>query len=305
MKPSLSTRIGRMELHNPTVLAAGILGITGRLLASAAEAGAGAVTTKSIGPEPRDGYTNPTVVRVQLGLLNAMGLPNPGVKAFRKELERVKKKTGVPVIASIFGFSPDDFANVASKMEEAGADAIELNVSCPHVHAVGRQIGQNPDLVAQTIKNVKDQVDLDVLTKLSPNVTDIVEIARTAEKAGTDAIVAINTVRGMKIDIETSRPILSAGIGGLSGPAIKPIAIRSVYEISKAVQVPVLGCGGIQGWEDAVEFILAGASAVEIGTAIMDKGLQVFGEVTTGIESYLVQKGCSEVSEIVGRSNVY
>ncbi|MBL7119030.1 dihydroorotate dehydrogenase [Candidatus Bathyarchaeota archaeon] len=305
MKPSLSIKIGRMELHNPTILAAGILGITGKLLVGVAKAGAGAVTTKSIGSEPRDGFKNPTVVRVQSGLLNAMGLPNPGVEAFRKELEEVKKTIGVPVIASIFGFSPDEFATVASKMEDAGVDAIELNVSCPHVYAVGRQIGQNPDLVAKTVKRVKDQVDLEVLTKLSPNVTDIVEIAKAAEKAGTDAIVAINTVRGMKIDIETGRPILSAGIGGLSGPAIKPIAVKSVYEICKTVQVPVIGCGGIQNWEDAVEFILAGATAVEIGTAIMDRGLQVFSRISAGIESYLLQKGCSEVSEIVGRTHSY
>jgi len=294
-----------MELHNPTILAAGILGITGKLLVGVAKAGAGAVTTKSIGPEPRDGFKNPTVVRVQLGLLNAMGLPNPGVEAFRKELGEVKKTIGVPVIASIFGFSPDEFATVASKMEDVGVDAVELNVSCPHVHAVGKQIGQNPDLVAKTVKRVKDQVNLDVFTKLSPNVTDIVGIAKAAEKAGTDAIVAINTVRGMKIDIETGKPILSAGIGGLSGPAIRPIAVKSVYEIFKVVQVPVIGCGGIQNWEDAVEFILAGASAVEIGTAVMDRGLQVFSRVSAGIESYLAQKGYSEVSEIVGRTHSY
>ncbi len=305
MKPSLSVKIGRMELRNPTILAAGVLGVTGRLLMSVAMSGAGAVTTKSIGPDPRDGYENPTVVRVQCGLLNAMGLPNPGIKAFRKELEDVKKTVNVPVIASIFGFSPDDFGVVAAVMRDAGADAIELNVSCPHVEAVGRQIGQNPDLVSKTVKKVKDKVDLEVFTKLSPNVTDIVEIARAAERAGTDAIVAINTVRGMKIDIKTGRPILSARIGGLSGPAIRPIAVRSVYEISKAVRVPVIGCGGIQCWEDAVEFLLAGASAVEIGTAIMDEGLEVFSNVVAGIESYLAQKGSSEVSDIVGRSHPY
>lgn len=305
MKPTLSVKIGRVELRNPTILAAGVLGVTGKLLMSVAMSGAGAVTTKSIGPEPRDGYENPTVVRVQCGLLNAMGLPNPGIKAYRKELEEVKKTIDVPVIASIFGFSPDEFSTVASVMRDAGADAIELNISCPHVEAVGKQIGQNPDLVSKTVKKVKDKVDLEVFTKLSPNVTDIVEIARAAERAGTDAIVAINTVKGMKIDIKTGRPVLSARVGGLSGPAIRPIAVRSVYEISKAVRVPVIGCGGIQCWEDAVEFLLAGASAVEIGTAIMDEGLEIFSNVVAGIESYLSQKGSSEVSDIVGRSHPY
>ena len=305
MKPSLSVKIGRFECANPTILAAGILGVTGRLLIAVAEAGAGAVTTKSIGPEPREGFENPTVVRVNHGLLNAMGLANPGMEAFKRELEEVKRNTRVPVIASIFGFSSDDFATVAAEMEEAGADAIELNISCPHVEAVGREIGEKPDLVTKTVKTVKGEVDLEVFTKVSPNVTDVVEIARAAESAGTDAIIAINTVRGMKIDVETGRPILSAGIGGLSGPAIRPIAVRSVYEISKAVKIPVIGCGGIERWEDAVEFILAGASAVEIGTAIMDRELQVFKEVVAGIESYLTEKGCSEVSEIVGRSHPY
>jgi len=305
MKPNLSVRIGGMELANPTVLAAGVLGVTGRLLISVARSGAGAVTTKSIGSEPRDGFENPTVVRVQCGLLNAMGLPNPGMEAFKRELEEVKRNTEVPVIASVFGFSPDEYATVAATMEDAGADAVELNISCPHVEAVGREIGQNPDLVAKTVERVKDEVDLQVFTKLSPNVTDIVEIARVAERAGTDAIVAINTVRGMKIDIETGRPVLSARIGGLSGPAVRPIAIRSVYEISRGVEVPVIGCGGVQSWEDAVEFLLAGANAVEIGTAIMDKGIQVFKNIVVGIESYLERKGCSEVSEIVGRSHSY
>ena len=305
MKPNLSVRIGRFECANPTILAAGILGVTGRLLIAVAAAGAGAVTTKSIGPEPREGFENPTVVRVDHGLLNAMGLPNPGMEAFKRELEEFKRGTRVPVIASVFGFSSDDFATVAAEMEEAGADAIELNISCPHVEAVGREIGQKPDLVAKTVKRVKNDVDLEVFTKVSPNVTDVVEIARAAESAGTDAIIAINTVRGMNIDVETGRPVLSAGIGGLSGPAIKPIAVRSVYEISKAVKIPVIGCGGIENWEDAVEFILAGAIAVEVGTSIMDRGLQVFKEVATGIESYLTRKGCSEVSEIVGRSHRY
>jgi dihydroorotate dehydrogenase (NAD+) catalytic subunit len=305
MKPNLSVRIGEFECANPTILAAGILGLTGRLLIAVAQAGAGAVTTKSIGLKPREGYENPIAVRIDHGLLNAMGLPNPGMEAFNKELEEVKRSTSIPVIASVFGYSPDEYAIVAAEMVKAGADAIELNVSCPHVEAVGREIGQKPDLVAKTVKTVKDEVDCEVFTKISPNVTDLVEIAKAAERAGTDAVIAINTVRGMKIDVETGRPILSAGIGGLSGPSIRPIAVRSVYEISKAVQIPVIGCGGVECWEDAVEFMLAGASAVEIGTAIMDQGLRVFREVVRGIESYLTGKGYSDVSEIIGRSHQY
>jgi len=303
MKTRLSTELCGMNLKNPTVLAAGILGVTGRLLIQAAESGAGAVTTKSIGIEPREGFENPTVARVECGLLNAMGLPNPGIEFFKSELEEVKRATQTPVIASIFGFSPEEFSNIAGIMEETGADAIELNVSCPHVEAVGREIGQNPELVSETVKRVKDEVDIGVLTKLSPNVTDIVEIAEAAERAGTDGIVAINTVRGMKIEIETGRPILSAEIGGLSGPAIRPIAVRAVYEIYEAVDIPVIGCGGIRGWEDAVEFLLAGATAIEVGTIIRDRGLQVFSEITDGIESYLIREGFNEVPDIVGRAH--
>lgn len=302
MKPDLTTNLAGLKLRNPTMNAAGILGLSGCSLLRLAAAGAGAVVTKSIGVKPREGFPNPTVVEVKCGLLNAMGLPNPGVKEFVKEI-KIAKKAGVPVIVSVYGSTVKEFAAVAREVERAGADAVELDVSCPHVEEVGAQVGQDPQMVAKVVQSVKSAVKKPVFTKLTPNVTDIVEIARAAENAGTDAITAINSLRAMTIDIETQIPILSNKIGGLSGPAIKPVAVRCVYEIYEAVKVPIIGCGGITDWEDAVEFVLAGAVAVQIGTAIGYKGLEVFKEIVEGVQRYLIRKKYGGIREIVGLSH--
>ncbi|MEM2440107.1 MAG: dihydroorotate dehydrogenase, partial [Candidatus Bathyarchaeia archaeon] len=194
----------------------------------------------------------------------------------------------------------EEYAVVAKKAVKAGADAVELNVSCPHVKETGAEIGQNPKILAEVVRKVKSAVDKPVFVKLSPNVVDIAEIAETAAKAGADAITAINTVRAMAIDVETAKPILSNKRGGLSGPAIKPVAIRGVYDIYERVKVPIIGCGGVVNWRDAVEFMLAGASAVQIGTAIALKGPSVFKSVARGIDAYLKRKGFRSVNEIVG-----
>jgi len=299
MSRRLATEIAGLKLANPTMLAAGILGLTGSSLKSVVEAGAGAVVTKSLGLKPREGYPNPTVVQVDCGLLNAMGLPNPGVHHFGEEIREVKE-TGVPVIVSIYGFSSEEFAKVAEVAVEVGADALELNVSCPHVKETGTEIGSNAELVAEVVKKVKNKVDKPVFVKLTPNVANIGEVAKAAVEAGADAITAINTVRAMAIEIETTRPLLANKIGGLAGPAIKPIAVRCVYEIYREVDVPVIGCGGITDWRDAVEFMLAGASAVQIGTAVAFKGLEIFKSVTRGTEAYVRKKGFRNIKEIVG-----
>jgi dihydroorotate dehydrogenase (NAD+) catalytic subunit len=175
-----------------------------------------------------------------------------------------------------------------------------LNVSCPHVEETGAEIGRDPELVAEVVRKVKNEVDKPVFVKLTPDVANIVEVAKVAVEAGADAIAAINTVRAMAIEIETTRPLLANKIGGLSGPAIKPIAVRCVYEIYREVDVPVIGCGGITDWRDAVEFMLAGASAIQIGTAIAFKGLEVFKSVTTGIDAYVRKKGFESTKDIVG-----
>lgn len=296
---SLKTEIAGLRLRNPTILASGILGSSAEYLREVARAGAGAVTTKSVCPKPRDGYKNPTVIQVDCGFLNAVGLPNPGIEKFVDEI-RSLRDLEVPLIVSVFGFSPEEYAEVSSMAVNAGADAIELNLSCPHVRGAGAEIGRDPRLVSQVVKVVKESVNSPVFAKLTPNVSDIGEIAAAAASAGADAITAINTVKAMAIDIETCRPILSNKVGGLSGGAIKPIAVRCVYEIYEVVDIPIIGCGGVRTWRDAVELILAGASAVQIGSAIAIEGLSVFRSIAEGIKYYIQRKGFKNVRDIVG-----
>jgi len=299
----LEVEVAGLKFRNPALLAAGILGMTAESLIRVAEAGAGGLVTKSIGLKPRKGYPNPTVVQVSCGLINAMGLPNPGIKTFSEEIREVKRRVKVPLIVSVYGYSAEEFAETAELAVKAGADAVELNVSCPHVEGTGGEIGQNPELLKEVVSKVKRRISKPIFVKLSPNVTDIAQLAETAVKAGADAITAINTVRAMKIDIKTGRPILANRIGGLSGPAIKPIAVRCVYEIYERVGVPILGCGGISNWRDVIEFILAGASAVQVGTAIALRGLEVFRAISKGVEAYIKKKGFRSVGEIVGLSH--
>ncbi|MGD2066392.1 MAG: dihydroorotate dehydrogenase [Candidatus Bathyarchaeota archaeon] len=299
MTERLATTVAGLELANPTILASGILGYTGLSLKTVIDAGAGAVVTKSMGLEPRTGYPNPTVVQTDCGLLNAMGLPNPGISHFKEEMKQLKN-TGVPTILSIYGYSAKEFAEVAETAENMGADAIELNVSCPHVKRAGAEIGCDPKLLTEIVKQVKKTVNFPVIVKLTPNVANIGEIAKAAEEAGADAITAINTVKAMCIETETARPLLANKFGGLSGPAIKPIAVRCIYDVYRSVDVPVIGCGGVTSWQDAVELMLAGASAVQIGTAIAFKGPEVFSSVTKGIDAYLQRKGYKNAKDIVG-----
>ena len=303
MQPDLRTEIAGLKLHNPTMLSAGVLGMTGRSLRAVWDAGAGAVVTKSLGLEPRKGYPNPSVVDVGCGFLNAMGLPNPGVKEFLDELKAAHSGNQMTVIGSIYGGSVEEFAKTAKILSSGGVNAIELNVSCPHVKEVGVEIGQNPELVEAVVSKAKEAITLPLFVKLSPNVTNITKLAQAAERGGADAVVAINTIRAMAIDIETGRPILGNKVGGLSGPAIKPVALRCVYEVSQAVKIPVVGCGGISDWRDAAEFLLAGATAVQIGTAVAYHDLNIFNEVTSGLERYLLRKGYGRIGEIIGLSH--
>jgi dihydroorotate dehydrogenase (NAD+) catalytic subunit len=304
MDKRIGTEIAGLKLANPTMLASGILGYTGLSLKSVIDAGAGAVVTKSLGLEPRTGYPNPTVVQTDCGLLNAMGLPNPGITHFKEEMKQLKNSKA-PIIVSIYGFSSEDFAKVAETAVTLGADALELNVSCPHIKKAGAEIGCDPLLLTGIVEEVKKHVNVPVIVKLTPNVANIGEIAEAAEDAGADAITAVNTVKAMAIDTETGRPILANKFGGLSGPAIKPIAVRSVYDVYRSVNVPIIGCGGISNWQDAIEFMLAGASAVQIGTAVAFKGVEVFGSVAEGIDGYLKRKGFKNVKDIVGLAHKF
>jgi len=296
----LSTNIAGLQLENPTILASGILGYSAESLNRVAKGGAGAVVTKSIGIEPRVGCPNPTVVQAEAGLINAMGLPNPGIALYSQEIKYCKTILRVPLVVSVFGYSAEEYSTVAKKAVDAGADAVELNVSCPHVQFTGAEIGQNPKLLAEVVKKVKSAVGKPILVKLSPNVTNIAATARAAVEAGADALTAVNTLKAMAIDPETMRPILSNLKGGLSGPAVKPVALRCVYDIREELpDVPIIGCGGITDWRDAVEFLLAGASAVQVGTAIALENTEVFQTITKGMEVYLRKKHYGSVKEIV------
>ena len=299
----LSIKLAGLELANPTILASGILGYTAETLESVVKGGAGAVVTKSVGLKPRKGYANPTVVQADCGLINAMGLPNSGITEFVNEIHKAKCSLNVPLIVSVYGYCAEEYGTIAEKAVGAGADALELNVSCPHVKETGSEIGQNAQILSEVIRKVKISVHKPVFVKLSPNVTSIVQIAETAAEAGADALTLTNTVKAIAIDAETAVPILGNRIGGLSGPAIKPIALRSVYDVYEQVKIPLIGCGGITSWRDAVEFFLAGASAVQIGTAIALKGPGVFNSIARGVKSYLRRKKHGGVEEIVGLSH--
>ncbi len=295
----MAVELAGIKLPNPTILASGILGVSSEIMVRAARAGAGAVVTKSFNRKGREGYRNPSFIEVPGGFLNALGIPNPGMEEMRGEVNAVSK-AGVPVIASVFGFDAGEFADAAAVGEEGGAVAIELNVSCPHVKEVGVEIGQRPMMVAEVTKAVKDRVRVPVIVKLTPNVTSIQEVARAAERSGADAITAVNTALGMAIDVDAASPILGGLVGGLSGPALHSIAVRAVYQVSEAVKVPVIGVGGITDWKGAVEMMMAGASAVQVGTAVMYRGVEVFREITSGIFKFLVENDYKSVGDIVG-----
>lgn len=303
-EPDLSIEISGFKMRNPLMLASGILGVSIASLRKVFEAGAGAVITKSIGYEPRAGYNNPTLVEVYGGYLNAIGLSNPGVNEFYNELSK-SKINDLPLIVSLFGAKPSEFKYMVSILDELDIKAYELNLSCPHVKGFGDEVGQDPKAVINIVESVKEETKKPIFVKLSPNVKDIIEIAKVAENSGADALTIMNTIRAMSIDIETFRPILANKIGGLSGPAIKPIAVRCVYEVSKVVRIPIIGCGGITNWQDAIEFFLAGARAIQIGTAIAYEGLSIFEKIKRGIRDYLIIKGKKSVGDIIGLSHDY
>ena len=262
------------------------------------ESGADVVVTKSIGPSPRKGHPGPVLTSSHGGLLNAVGLTNPGIDAFGDEMELLRRKK-VPVVLSIFGNTIEEISEVAKKGEAMRPHAIELNLSCPHAEI--SQIAHDPEMTRKYVNAVKDAVDCPVFAKLTPNAADIVAVGKAAEEAGADAIVAINTVRGMKIDIYQMRPVLGNKVGGLSGAPIFPVAVRCVYDLSQALSIPIIGVGGVATWQDAVEMHLAGASAIQVGTALIE-GLDIFSKIKGGVNNYLKEMNYSKTSEIVGEA---
>lgn len=302
---NLSTTICKVKLKNPTILASGILGVTGASLCYVARNGAGAVTSKSVCLNERKGYPNPVILTYDSFMMNAVGLSNPGVDNILDELKYAIKNSNVPVIASFFGSKINEFGIVAEKISEAKPALLEVNISCPNTEDdLGRPFALFAETAAKVTRIVKNNTKIPIAVKLSPNVYDIKEIAKAVEEAGADAISAINTVGpGMTIDIKTAKPILANKTGGISGPAIKPIAVRCVYDIYKTVEIPIIGIGGITYGKDAIEMLMAGASAVGVGSAVYYRNIDVFKKITKEIEEFMKTEGYSNLKEIIGKAH--
>jgi dihydroorotate dehydrogenase (NAD+) catalytic subunit len=274
-------------LKAPTVLASGVLGNSMDILKRVYENGCGLVTMKSIGPEPRNGHDNPTVIDLGDGLINAVGLPTPGYLNMEKEWEDLEKRD-FPLIASIYGGSVSEFEKVAEFVSLKKPDFIEINISCPNSEKHGMIFGVNKKASHDVVYAVKKVIDVPLIAKLTPQAPDIAEIAKACEDAGADAICAINTLGpGMVIDIESARPVLAFKKGGLSGPMIRPVAVRCVFDIYRAVSIPIIGLGGITTGKDAIEMMMAGASLAGIGTGVRYRGIDVFEKITREMDAWL------------------
>lgn len=296
---NLAVNVAGLRLHNPTILASGLLDETGGSLARVYKSGAGAVVTKSVCLKPRPGYKNPTIVELGSNMINAMGLPNPGIEDYLGEVRKAKE-AGAVVIGSVFGKDEKEYAAVARRFASSGVKAVELNLSCPHAKGLGLEIAQSEAAVEGFTRAVKKAVRVPVMPKLSPNVANIAALGKAAQRGGADAVVAVNTLKAMAISAELRMPILSNRYGGLSGPALKPIGLRCVYDLYEALDIPVIGVGGVTTGRDAIEYFMAGASAVQIGTAIRTRGLDVFHHVFHEIDDFMEQEGFKNVAEIVG-----
>ncbi len=303
-QPDLTCSIAGVNLRNPFVLASGILGNEAALLERCGLAGAAAVTSKSCGPSPRGGHPNPTVIDWGPGLLNAVGLPNPGAHAQAEMLRNARARLrplDSALVASIFADTVANFAEVADIICEAGPDLLELNVSCPNVgHEFGRPFAASASDAAAVTEAVKRVATCPIVVKLAPNVPNIGEIARAVRDAGADAICAVNTMPGMAIDVYSGRPILANRSGGVSGPPLKAIAVRAVYEITQAVDLPVIGTGGVMCGLDAAEMIMAGATAVGLGSAVYYRGTEVFGQIEAELREFMLEQGYRNLGEMRG-----
>lgn len=298
----LSVDIAGIHFRNPLLLASGFLGISQEIFNRLYKSGLGAVVSKSISVDPMEGYKGPTIVSInQKSYLNAIGLSNPGADAFSEEISN----NTVPLLVSLVGSSATEFPNLIKKFDKLTILGYEINLSCPHVAKMGMEVGDDPTLVTKIIKTIKANTKKPVIIKVGIGNVDVVKLADLIEESGADAITAINTIRAMTINTETGMPILSNKIGGLSGSSIKPIGVRCVYEISKKVNIPVIGCGGIMNWEDVIEYMLAGATTVELGSVIGYHGLGVINKIIKGINGYLNKKGYKSVKEIIGIAHRY
>lgn len=299
-----AVRLGALRLRSPLVLASGVLGVSADAMGFAARHGAAAVTTKSCSVAPRAGHPTPIVHPFAGGLVNAVGLSNPGAAAMADEIRALQARhPALPIIASVFAGEEAGFAAVTAILAEATPDAIEINVSCPNVAAeFGTPFALDPEATRRITRAVKDAAGaIPVATKLSPASPALGDMARAAADGGADWITAINTAGpGMLIDVGMRRPILSNRVGGVSGPAILPIAVKAVWDVARAVDLPIIGTGGVSTAEDALQLIMAGATAVGIGSAVYSEGVEVFARVAAGLEAFMAREGLSSLHEIRG-----
>jgi dihydroorotate dehydrogenase (NAD+) catalytic subunit len=301
-KPYMKVSIGSLKLRNPVMTASGTFGYGEEFGSLVNLHRLGAIIVKGISLLPRQGNPPPRIAETACGMLNAIGLENVGLERFFTEKLPFLKGIDTPLIVNILGDSVEDYQQLAERLDaEEKVAALEVNISCPNVKKGGVAFGTHPDMAHEVTKAVCNNFSRPVIVKLSPNVTDIAMIARAVEEAGADAVSLINTVLGMGIDIESCRPKLANIFGGLSGPAIKPIALRMVWQVADSVSIPIIGIGGITTSEDALEFLLAGATAIQVGTANFINP-QVTEEIIQGIEAYLEQKGIASVEELIGKA---
>ena len=290
------------KFDNPIVVASGILGVTGSCMVRNIKEGAGGVTMKSVSIEPREGHVNPTITTGNCFVINAVGLSNAGVEKSNKEIEYYKKNCSAPIIASIFAGDIEEFGTLAKEISKSEPDFIEVNISCPNVKdEFGKPFASDSKLASQITKIVKKNTKIKVIIKLSPNVESIATIAKAVEEAGADAICAVNTFNGTMIDVRTRKFVLTNRFGGVSGPAIKPMAVKAVYDIAQAVKIPIIGTGGVTTGEDVMEMMLAGATLVGVGSAVYFEDRKIFGKMMKEVRGIMREEKIKNLYSIIGK----
>ena len=300
----MKVNIGGIEIKNPVMTASGTFGYASEFDELMDLNRLGAIVVKGLSLEPSKGNPPPRIVETPCGMLNAIGLENVGLAAFVKKKLPFLRRLDTPIFVNVYGKSTEEYAELAARLEDIdGVSGIEVNISCPNVKSGGMAFGAYPESAAEVIRAIRKQIAKPLMVKLSPNVTDITEIAKSVEAEGADSISLINTITGMAIDIETRRPKIGNITGGLSGPAIKPVALRMVWQVAQTVKVPVVGIGGIMTAKDALEFLIAGAVAVQIGTANFINP-HATTDIIDGIETFLMERNISDISDIIATLEV-